>query len=200
MAIKEQYINKWRRLNRKSRVKVKVEDICFVEYEHSVITKQMEESIAYIEKKIMACVKQKDNDGKWDIIKDLQYRIIVRPLENGKYALISGRLPIEVFRRFGISTAMVYVTDAESKEEFIKMLKKTMTINTMMPVKAIAKSSATVTEEEINNAMAYLMKNKNFEKQMVLDPFTYKVIKEPVNLYVAERIGLVDVEVRLESK
>lgn len=200
MAIKEQYINKWRRLNKDSKKKVAVADIEFTEYEHTIITKQMEEDLGYIEKKFMGCVRSKDNDGKWNVVKELQYRIIVRPLPSGKYALVTGRLQAEALKRLHIQSANVYVVDVESKEDFMNMLKKTMSINAMMPVKAIVKPSQAVSEDEITKAMMYLMKNKNFEHEMVLDPFTYKITKEPVNLYVAERIGLVDVQVRLESK
>ena len=52
----------------------------------------------------------------------------------------------------------------------------------------------------VASAMAYLMKNKNFEHEMVADPFTYKITKNPVNLYVAERIGLLELQVKLEAK
>lgn len=200
MAIKEQYVNKWRRKNKDARQKIFVKDIQIVEHEHTVITKQMEEDIAFIQKKFMDCVKAKDQDGKWRIIKELQYKIVVRPMENGKYGLVMGRLSLEVMLRFGIDSVIAYVTEVKSKEDFVDMMKRTLTIKTMMPVKAIVKPSVAVSEEEINKAMAYLMKNKDFEKEMVLDPFTYKITSGAVNLYVAERIGLVDVQVKLENK
>ncbi len=200
MAIKEQYLNKWRRLNKNSKKKVNVSDIKLVEYEHSVITKQMEETIKYLEEKFASYGKAGNKEAKWDMIKDLQYRIIVRPLPTGEYALVSGRLQHELLCRLNVQSAYVYVVETGSKQEFMDEVKRTLTITTMLPVKAIVKPSIEVTEAEINASMAYLMKNKDFEHQMVVDPFTYKVLKNPVNLYVAERIGLVDVQVKLEAK
>lgn len=199
MAIKEQYLNKWRRKNKGLKRKINISDVVFTEYEHSIISEQMEEDISYLQNKFVSLGKRKGNT-KWDMIKELQYRIIVRPVDDGKYALISGRLQIEVFRRLGIQFANVYVVDAENKQDFMDNLKRTLSITTMLPVKAIVKPSVEVPDSEILDALAYLMKNKDFEKEMVVDPFTYKIIKNPVNLCVAEKIGLVEIQVRLEAK
>ena len=199
MAIKEQYLNKWRRNNKDARKKILVSDIVLTEYEHSMMSPQMEEDIEYLKNKFAAAAKKSAN-AKWDIVKNLQYRIIVRPYMNGKYALVSGRLQLEVLRQLAIQSTTVYVADCNSKQEFMDSLKKSMVLNVILPVKALIKPSTEVSESEIASAMAYLMKNKNFEHEMVADPFTYKITKNPVNLYVAERIGLLELQVKLEAK
>lgn len=198
MAIREQYVNKWRRKNPELRKQISIESIELCEYEHGIITPQMEKDFEYIQKQFVNFSKKKDTENKWKLIKNLQYKIVVRPIDGGRYALISGRFSLEVLKRLNIQNAYVYVTEAGSKEEFYEMLRKTLTISTMMPLKAIEDPQIAVSEEEITGAMAYLMKNKDFEKELVIDSATYKIMENHINYYVAKRIGLVEIRATLK--